>query len=580
MSIGCGFATTYAQNLLPNGNLEQKCGLTQGKNCAYKQEISKLPDCCNANYLNYWESFVNVNPYNCGNKQIWVSSGLQVPLYIDTNLYNLDFNTFALHNDFKKLKPINGSAYFYIPVKILGALNCKDSSYGAYHYIGFNVPFLKSKIEYEFSFFYNGKFQRKSVLPNQSNPFHFSDGLGFGLYNTPPDVNGNYANPIPKQKFKLTSVGIDTVWKQAKWNFIADSNYKLLVIGNFWNWYENKYLPFNAGTDYYPAFYNYKDYSYAIDSLVLQPKGNLLPTIVHNDTICGGKPFLFKNLANDACAWEINGNVLDIDTTYLFTPTSNFTIKAWNSAGSWQKQIVVVPYTKPSVSQDQVWCKNTIRLSVSDAANKYRWMPEMSSAMFIDVLDTLNRVLYIENGHCKDTLVVKIEYGCKPQLKYTPDTPCVGEMVKFFNESDKRPLKYYVNGVYFGTVTQMEYRAAENLTVKIENKYGTDEQTLLNVKNCDDVKIYVPTGLVINSPINPIFKPFVFNGLLDAKLEIFNCWGSKIYSTDNALNGWNPSANNMYKNGEIYVWQIKGKSTNTSGETKIVNLSGTVSVVR
>jgi len=74
--------------------------------------------------------------------------------------------------------------------------------------------------------------------------------------------------------------------------------------------------------------------------------------------------------------------------------------------------------------------------------------------------------------------------------------------------------------------------------------------------------------------LNDAFVPSKYQGIMNARLEIFNRWGKSIFKTDNLLTGWNGSVGSEQTTEGTYFWKVEYttvRNTSTSLSGFVVN---------
>lgn len=89
--------------------------------------------------------------------------------------------------------------------------------------------------------------------------------------------------------------------------------------------------------------------------------------------------------------------------------------------------------------------------------------------------------------------------------------------------------------------------------------------------------LIMPNVFTPNSDgINDLFVPIRYSGIEKAKLDIYNRWGEKIFTSDDVKSGWDGNSDNFAMQDGTYFWLVTYTSTNGS----LRYLSGTVTVIR
>jgi gliding motility-associated-like protein len=72
-----------------------------------------------------------------------------------------------------------------------------------------------------------------------------------------------------------------------------------------------------------------------------------------------------------------------------------------------------------------------------------------------------------------------------------------------------------------------------------------------------------------------VFHPFA-DGIVEYKLEVYDRWGEKLFSTTDLNKGWNGYYRGKLCKTDVYIWKCKGKFTNG----KTFDMAGNVTLMR
>ncbi len=287
----------YSQNLVPNGGFEDYDNLPSN--------IAQWYNC------KYWSNIDDPNN---------TSSIHGSPDYF----HELVGGPVGLPNStFGFIHPKFGKA-------IMGLLVISDTNF----FSGSSAEFFREYISCELtSNLVIGEYYEVSLwVSNGESPFECgnkSDGLGLCL--SVDALIQNEAKIVEvSPQFQADSDLWSSEWQQLKFNFIADSAYKYLTIGNFKK---------NENTScIYVSEANAPCAYYFIDEVVVEH----IP--VSNDTICYGESIQFIAPQSDNYSWRIKGdleNVISTDSILEITPLESIVLIFEGDSTFLEKRVIV-----------------------------------------------------------------------------------------------------------------------------------------------------------------------------------------------------------------------------------------------
>lgn len=184
------------------------------------------------------------------------------------------------------------------------------------------------------------------------------------------------------------------------------------------------------------------------------------------------------------------------------------------------------------------------------------------------------------NGTLTDTLnacATKLSYlvavSAKPKAAfvYSPDAP-VAEMdeVKFINSSLGEELTTW-SWFFKGTTAEPALLKASGREVinrfsqpgnyiaalVVTNGFGCADTIIKSILVNDDVTLFVPNSFTPNGDLhNEVFLP-VARGLKTFSLLIFNRWGTRIFESKDASQGWDGTFKSEPAPEGNYIWEIQ-----------------------
>lgn len=106
------------------------------------------------------------------------------------------------------------------------------------------------------------------------------------------------------------------------------------------------------------------------------------------------------------------------------------------------------------------------------------------------------------------------------------------------------------------------------------------QQTVVTVENCPEELVYIPNSFTPDGDEhNNTWLPILTSGFdpYNYNMVLFNRWGEVIWETNNALEGWDGTYNNMLVPVGVYSWRLSFKSIENDGRKEMF---GFVSVLR
>ncbi len=113
-----------------------------------------------------------------------------------------------------------------------------------------------------------------------------------------------------------------------------------------------------------------------------------------------------------------------------------------------------------------------------------------------------------------------------------------------------------------------------NVTLIVTNEYGCKDTTYKEVIIKNDYTLWIPNAFTPNGDGKNDFFEVKSEGLTDFKMDIFDRWGSLIFSSDNIYRGWNGEVKNRKAIMDTYVYRIEIKDLESKAHVYVghVNL--------
>lgn len=114
------------------------------------------------------------------------------------------------------------------------------------------------------------------------------------------------------------------------------------------------------------------------------------------------------------------------------------------------------------------------------------------------------------------------------------------------------------------------------IALVVKNKWGCSDTVVKSIHVIDNFSFYAPNSFSPNGDgINDIFQPKGV-GIIKYRLDIFDRWGEKLFTSDDFLTGWDGTFKGIGCKMDVYVWKIEltnpsGKQMSYAGHVSILN---------
>jgi gliding motility-associated-like protein len=207
------------------------------------------------------------------------------------------------------------------------------------------------------------------------------------------------------------------------------------------------------------------------------------------------------------------------------------------------------------------------------------------------------RLTVTDVNNCKASYTYSnaVQVLLKPQAGFVTDPGTItlndAENVLIKNTtSNASSYNWYIDGVYFGSKKDITYwfkdTGCYDIRLLTQNANGCKDSTIRSICVFEGFNFYMPSAFTPNNDgLNDVFLPKGTGWLFDNyKLEVYNRWGQKVFSTSNVYEGWDGGFKmdpfnldaTRAKPNDIYTW----RAVVTDNLQKQHVLSGMVSLVR
>ena len=117
--------------------------------------------------------------------------------------------------------------------------------------------------------------------------------------------------------------------------------------------------------------------------------------------------------------------------------------------------------------------------------------------------------------------------------------------------------------------------------VRLRNECGVERDTIVVTYETCDCHLFFPSAFTPNGDgLNDDFKPTYDCELADYSLVIYNRWGTVIWETNNASEGWDGFFKSQRVQEGVYVWKTSYSFARGANIGKTVTRAGSVTVIR
>lgn len=288
------------------------------------------------------------------------------------------------------------------------------------------------------------------------------------------------------------------------------------------------------------------------------------PALKPNETVC----LTFPSLQLDTGITENNLNYLWIPTnstgsTLNVTQTGTYQVKVTSSAGCEATRIItVVVAPQLKLGTDKTICAGEsvelVPTVTGSGTFTYRWSSgETAKTLKVDKSGVYK--LTVSQASCASTDSVKVTANPLPVVS-ADETTCSDKPLIAGDSDSNLTYLWEHSGEKTRTVTIREDGIYK---VKITNQFGCSKTRTITVNGPCNTRIFAPDIFTPNGDgENDVFKLFILGGV-QIRLDIYNRWGSAIYSEENAAPQWDGTFKGEACQSGNYPYMLKYKSLNT-----------------
>jgi gliding motility-associated-like protein len=250
---------------------------------------------------------------------------------------------------------------------------------------------------------------------------YLSNNLGI-LFSVDSVKQPNQDGVIPRTpQINMSNVVSPNGWEQYSFTFKADSAYKYITIGNFYDDASTTLVDtFNTNSLY--AYYFFDNFS-------------VIPIDVSNDTtICQGRSVTLSAHYFSSYAWSTTASptVFSTDSVITVTPSTSTNYLVSGNGITDTIKVTVMPRPDLNISSTQTICKGSAaQLNVS-GANTYSWLPTNSlscntcnNPIAAPTINTTYTLYGASSFGCKDSANVLVKVNSPPIVTLAPSDSLV-----------------------------------------------------------------------------------------------------------------------------------------------------------
>jgi gliding motility-associated-like protein len=215
-------------------------------------------------------------------------------------------------------------------------------------------------------------------------------------------------------------------------------------------------------------------------------------------------------------------------------------------------QLTIKPVPVVSLGNNELLCKGSNKqLSAFTIAANYLWNTGATTPVItVNKAGTYSVTVDVEGCIAKDTVI--ISYDSVPVFTLGPDAfLCKGQQLVLHSPLTNLTQQWN-NG---SSADSLLITAAGNYSLTISNTCGAlTDNIQVEEGNCN---VYVPNAFTPNkNNLNEIFKPILQGQAISYRFEIFDRWGTLIFSTTDPAKGWDGKVKGAQaESNTLFVWQ-------------------------
>lgn len=294
-------------------------------------------------------------------------------------------------------------------------------------------------------------------------------------------------------------------------------------------------------------------------------------------TICPGEEaVLTQPITGASVLWSTGVTSQSITVSEEGTYSIEVTIDGCTATDSVHVDMVDLPM--PQLGPDQMICEgDEVTLEVDPANADVLWSTgSNASSITVNTSGVYSVTLSAQGCSVTDEVsiaftapITEVDLGGALKI-------CPGE-VATIDASVAMPASYSWSNGISGPVGQ--FNNTGTYTVQITGECADVTATILVIEGECAPEVYVPNAFSPNGDgINDVFLVSVERDMEKFRLEIYDRWGERIFSSENAATGWDGTVNGTEAPDGVYVWKLfhrdgasaKASSTGSIGHVTLI----------
>jgi gliding motility-associated-like protein len=245
--------------------------------------------------------------------------------------------------------------------------------------------------------------------------------------------------------------------------------------------------------------------------------------------------------------------------------------------------IVVVPQVTPTISNNQSICFGDKVTLQAGGGNTFNWVPSaglnqtnVSGVVASPSVTTNYTVDVSNNGSCGKTATVLVRVNPKPQVFAGRDTTFNLDEPMFINATGTGTLTWVSGeGIFCKVCPETKINATQSGCYLIEtvNEFGCKASDEVCIEVTTNSGIFIPNSFTPNDDgLNDVFLVQGYS-ISEVKLEIFDRWGEKLFSSNDQKLGWNGTYKGTVCKNDVYVYKVSYKGLDGKRQFKTGHVS-------
>lgn len=277
------------------------------------------------------------------------------------------------------------------------------------------------------------------------------------------------------------------------------------------------------------------------DTIVIT--NNTLPVfnLGNDSTLCEGESLILNVTSSNATyLWQDNS----INATFSISQSGTYFVDVTNNCGTTRDTInLVIDTLIINLGNDTVLCLGeSIVLNATNIGATYLWQDGSIDSIFTVVQVGLFWSEVTRNT-CFKSDTINVSFDSVPTFTLGTDTTLCENTTLTLNTSSPNATYLWQDN---SLDSIMMVSSSNNYWVQVTNNCGTSSDTIeVLFMDCDTLSsdtawLEMPNVFTPNRDgSNDLFIPVQYNGIVSAKIVIFNRWGQQIFNSEQLMQGWN-----------------------------------------